>query len=57
MVPILFVSVVVLAGLLGELAARYYSEPLNSLLRTRWHEGRSTLGTVIDAGRDEFPVS
>jgi peptidoglycan/LPS O-acetylase OafA/YrhL len=48
-VPILFIVVVAAAGLLGELVARFYSEPLNRLLRARFREGRSELGAVIEA--------
>ncbi len=48
-VPILFIVVVLAAGLLGELVARFYSEPLNRLLRARFREGRSELGAIIEA--------
>ncbi len=34
-VPVLFVSTIVMAGLLGEVVGRFYSEPLNLLLRSR----------------------
>jgi len=46
LVPVLFGVVILLAGLLGEGVARFYSEPLNRLLRTRWGETR--LGSVVD---------
>jgi peptidoglycan/LPS O-acetylase OafA/YrhL len=36
-VPFLFVAVIVLAALLGELVARSYSDPLNRMIRARWH--------------------
>ena len=39
-VPILFVAVIVVSGLLGGIVARLYSDPLNRLIRSRW---RSTL--------------
>ena len=35
-VPALFLGVIVAAGLLGEVVARFYSEPLNQLIRERW---------------------
>jgi peptidoglycan/LPS O-acetylase OafA/YrhL len=35
-VPALFIGVIVAAGLLGEVVARFYSEPLNRLIRERW---------------------
>ena len=35
-VPALFIVVIVVAGLSGEVVARYYSEPLNRLIRERW---------------------
>jgi peptidoglycan/LPS O-acetylase OafA/YrhL len=44
-VPVLFVVVIVCAGLLGEVVARFYSEPLNRWLRRRWGETR--LGSVV----------
>jgi len=39
-VPVLFVGVIVAAGLLGEVVARFYSEPLNRLIRERWRGGK-----------------
>lgn len=44
-VPVLFVVTIVTAGLLGDLVARFYSEPMNRWLRTRW--GERGLGSVI----------
>jgi peptidoglycan/LPS O-acetylase OafA/YrhL len=41
LVPALFVVVIIVAGLFGEVVARFYSEPLNRLLRKRW--GRKTI--------------
>jgi peptidoglycan/LPS O-acetylase OafA/YrhL len=38
-VPGLFVGAIVAAGLLGEVVARFYSEPLNRLIRERWQGG------------------
>jgi peptidoglycan/LPS O-acetylase OafA/YrhL len=48
-VPILFIAVIVVSSLLGELVARFYSEPMNRLLRIHWREGPDRLGSVIDA--------
>jgi peptidoglycan/LPS O-acetylase OafA/YrhL len=47
-VPMLFIGVIVVAGLLGHLVARFYSEPMNRLLRRRWGEGANTIGAAID---------
>jgi peptidoglycan/LPS O-acetylase OafA/YrhL len=35
-VPALFIGVIAAAGLLGEVVARFYSEPLNRQIRERW---------------------
>jgi len=43
-VPALFVSTVLLSGLLGELVARFYSEPMNRYLRRRWGRGTEQIG-------------
>jgi peptidoglycan/LPS O-acetylase OafA/YrhL len=50
--PILFVGVILIAGLLGSLVARYFTEPMNRLLRrylARPNPG--TLSAASDAGR------
>jgi peptidoglycan/LPS O-acetylase OafA/YrhL len=47
-VPVLFIAVIVVAGALGEVVSRFYSEPMNRLLRERFGEGSSRLGSVID---------
>jgi peptidoglycan/LPS O-acetylase OafA/YrhL len=36
-VPLLFLAVIVVSALLGEAVARFYSEPLNHMIRSRWH--------------------
>ena len=46
-VPVLFVAVIVASGLLGDLVARFYSEPMNRLLRHRFGDGADKLGSVI----------
>jgi peptidoglycan/LPS O-acetylase OafA/YrhL len=35
-VPLLFLAVIVVSALFGEIVARFYSEPLNHFIRTRW---------------------
>jgi peptidoglycan/LPS O-acetylase OafA/YrhL len=40
-VPVLFIGAIVAAGLLGEMVARFYSEPLNQWIRERWREGKT----------------
>ena len=35
-VPFLFLAVIIVSALLGEIVARVYSEPLNRLIRSRW---------------------
>ena len=46
-VPALFVAVIFFSGLLGERVARFYSEPMNQLIRERWGDA---------AGRERLPV-
>ena len=56
-VPVLFIGVILIATLLGTLVARFYSEPMNRLLRTRWGDGPTQLGSVVDidsAASDEI---
>jgi peptidoglycan/LPS O-acetylase OafA/YrhL len=45
-VPVLFVVVVFIAGFIGELVARSYSEPMNRLIRERWGEADNRVMTV-----------
>jgi peptidoglycan/LPS O-acetylase OafA/YrhL len=47
-VPALFLIVILLSGLLGEVVARFYSEPANRFLRERWGDGANKLGSVIE---------
>lgn len=49
-VPVLFIAVILFAGVLGELVARGYSEPMNRRLRKRWGDGPGRLGSVIESG-------
>jgi peptidoglycan/LPS O-acetylase OafA/YrhL len=46
-VPALFIGVILVSGLLGEVAARFYSEPMNRLIRHRFGDGPERLGSVI----------
>ena len=46
-VPALFIAVILISGLLGELVARDYSEPINRWLRQRWGDGPGRLGSVV----------
>src|SRR5271168_5066236 len=48
-VPALFLGVILAAGVLGEFVARFYSEPMNRLLRQRWGDGPNQLGSVVES--------
>ncbi|MGA9885668.1 MAG: acyltransferase [Candidatus Acidiferrales bacterium] len=48
LVPVLFIFTILIAAFLGELVARFYSEPMNRSLRSCWGEGAKTLGSVMD---------
>jgi peptidoglycan/LPS O-acetylase OafA/YrhL len=50
-IPILFITVILFSGVLGELVARFYSEPLNRWLRERWGDGPDRLGSAVEAER------
>jgi peptidoglycan/LPS O-acetylase OafA/YrhL len=45
-VPALFIAVILCAAVLGELVARFYSEPMNRWLRKRCRDGPERLGSV-----------
>ena len=45
--PVLFIGVILASGLLGELAARIYSEPMNRWIRRRFGDGPERLGGVL----------
>jgi peptidoglycan/LPS O-acetylase OafA/YrhL len=56
MVPVLFIAAIVVSGLLGEVVAQLYSEPMNRLIRQRYGgagDTRSLLGTEIPINQDE----
>jgi peptidoglycan/LPS O-acetylase OafA/YrhL len=48
-VPALFITVIVIAGLLGEAVARFLSDPMNQLLRRRFGDSSDKLGSVLEA--------
>jgi hypothetical protein len=47
-VPGLFVCVVLISGVLGEIVARFCSEPINRILRERWGDGASKQGSAVE---------
>jgi peptidoglycan/LPS O-acetylase OafA/YrhL len=47
-VPVFFVAALVCSGVVGELVARWYSEPMNRRLRGRWGDGTRRLGSVVE---------
>jgi peptidoglycan/LPS O-acetylase OafA/YrhL len=47
-VPVLFGAVIVISALLGDLTARFFSEPLNRWLRNARGDGADTLGAVVE---------
>jgi peptidoglycan/LPS O-acetylase OafA/YrhL len=47
-VPALFIVVIVVAGLFGGVVARFYSEPMNRLIRERWGSGAQSLGSLVE---------
>jgi peptidoglycan/LPS O-acetylase OafA/YrhL len=49
-VPVFFIAAILISGIFGELVARFYSEPLNRLLRKRFGDGPSRLGSVVENG-------
>jgi peptidoglycan/LPS O-acetylase OafA/YrhL len=59
-VPALFIAVILIAALLGELVARVYSEPMNRWLRSRWSGSTEGSGpgslhdTLIDRSKQEI---
>jgi peptidoglycan/LPS O-acetylase OafA/YrhL len=45
--PVLFIGVILASGLLGELVARLYSEPMNRWIRRRFGDGPERLGGAL----------
>lgn len=50
-VPVVFLAVIVGAGVLGDLVARFYSEPMNRLIRRVFGDDARHVGSVIDEGQ------
>jgi peptidoglycan/LPS O-acetylase OafA/YrhL len=48
-IPVLFLTVILLSGAFGAVAARFYSDPMNRLLRKR--SSRADLGSAIEDRR------
>jgi peptidoglycan/LPS O-acetylase OafA/YrhL len=48
-VPAFFIGVILISGLLGELVARFYSEPMNRRIRRAFGDGPDRLGSVIQS--------
>ncbi len=46
--PLIFIPVILASASLGELAAGFYSEPMNRWLCARWGTGAKKLGSVIE---------
>jgi len=46
-VPALFIAVIAVSGLLGEAVARFFSDPMNRLIRRRFGDGSDKLGSVL----------
>jgi peptidoglycan/LPS O-acetylase OafA/YrhL len=51
-VPLFFIAVILVSAALGELVARFYSEPMNRWLRKRWVQAPGRLGSVVGATAD-----
>ena len=56
-VPVLFVATVILAAILGDAVAKFYSEPMNRQLRLRWKDGPERLGSVIAGSPEDHAVA
>jgi peptidoglycan/LPS O-acetylase OafA/YrhL len=48
-VPALFISVILISALLGELVAHFYSEPMNRRIRQSLGDGPDRLGSVVQS--------
>ncbi len=55
-VPALFAATILLAGLLGELVGRFYSEPANRWLRSRFGEAAARVGAELPSRASAFNV-
>jgi peptidoglycan/LPS O-acetylase OafA/YrhL len=47
-VPLFFIAAILISGLLGEVVARLYSEPMNQWLRAHWNDGVRRMGSVVE---------
>lgn len=56
LVPALFIVLILIAGLLGDVVARFYSEPINRMLRKRWGKGTDSLGSAVLVQRRLWPL-
>jgi peptidoglycan/LPS O-acetylase OafA/YrhL len=58
-VPVFFIAVILAASALGELVARFYSEPMNRALRQRLSTRTRSLGSVVDSkiAADALPLT
>ena len=50
-VPAVFLAVIAVSGVLGDLVARLYSDPMNRLIRRAFRDDARHLGSVMDVGR------
>lgn len=57
LVPVLFVTTVFLAALLGDAVARFYSEPINRRLRQRWADGDAQIGAAVSDPGDRKSIA
>jgi peptidoglycan/LPS O-acetylase OafA/YrhL len=55
-VPLYFAGTILLSAILGEIVARFYSEPMNRWLRRCFGDGADRLGSVIEAPQSTLPV-
>ena len=47
-VPVLFAAAILISGFLGAVVAKFYSEPMNRMLRNRFGDGPHKLGSVLE---------
>jgi peptidoglycan/LPS O-acetylase OafA/YrhL len=48
MIPVLFLLSILVSGVLGEVIAKYFSEPANRWLRAHFGNGAKSLGSVVE---------
>jgi peptidoglycan/LPS O-acetylase OafA/YrhL len=48
LVPVLFVVTILVAAILGDVAARCFSEPMNRRLRTKWGDSAEKIGAAMN---------